>query len=111
MSQACATTRRHAVFPLHPPPHHQHADFRGTSLYSSLNAHLLRELGRRDDLWSVLYCCVDMIRGGLPWRPAKDDRSVCEAMKRHYYEHPEELTAGLPGATYLLQFQRYLKGT
>ena len=34
-------------------PAREQADFRGTSLYSSLNAHLLRDLGRRDDLWCV----------------------------------------------------------
>ena len=48
------------------PPREQ-ADFRGTSLYSSLHAHQQRDLGRRDDLWSLFYVFVDMARGGLPW--------------------------------------------
>eukprot|EP00466_Bigelowiella_natans_P014673 jgi/Bigna1/33929/e_gw1.3.240.1 len=41
---------------------------KGTSLYASLNAHREKELGRRDDLWSLLYVITDCINGGLPWR-------------------------------------------
>ena len=93
-----------------PLPPRPTADFRGTSLYSSLNAHRLKELGRRDDLWSVFYCCVDLARGGLPWRPAKEDRPTCDALKTHYSAHPAELVAGLPGEGYLLQFQEHLLG-
>ena len=44
-------------------PARETAEFRGTSLYSSLHAHQAMDLGRRDDLWSVLYCVVDMARG------------------------------------------------
>ena len=69
------------------------ADFRGTSLYSSLNAHLLRDLGRRDDLWSLFYVLVDMARGGLPWRHWKEDRKKCEALKAHFAAHPAALVA------------------
>lgn len=57
------------------------ADFRGTSLYSSLHAHRFKDLGRRDDLWSLLYVIVDLLRGGVPWRPHKDDRRACELLK------------------------------
>jgi hypothetical protein len=28
----------------------------------------LQELGRRDDLWSLLYVLVEFLEGDLPWR-------------------------------------------
>lgn len=89
-------------------PARDSAEFRGTSLYSSLHAHQLKDLGRRDDLWSVMYCVVDMARGGLPWRAAKDDRSTCEGLKAYYAAHPDQLVAGLPGAAHLLAAQQHL---
>ncbi len=36
------------------PPREQ-SGFRGTARYASINAHLSRDLARRDDLWSLLY--------------------------------------------------------
>jgi serine/threonine protein kinase len=89
-------------------PARDSAEFRGTSLYSSLHAHQLKDLGRRDDVWSVMYCVIDMARGGLPWRAAKDDRSTCEGLKAYYAEHPDELVAGLPGAAHLLAALQHL---
>jgi serine/threonine protein kinase len=41
--------------------------FVGTSKYASLNAHMGKELGRRDDLISWLFIVVEMARGFLPW--------------------------------------------
>lgn len=59
---------------------------------------------------SVFYCLLDMVRGGLPWRAAKEDRPTCEALKAYYVAHPDELTSGLPGAQYLEQALRHLIG-
>lgn len=42
-------------------------EFRGTSMYASLNSHYHMDLGRRDDLWSLFYVLVDLLRGA-PWR-------------------------------------------
>lgn len=89
-------------------PARETAEFRGTSLYSSYNAHLLRDLGRRDDLWSIFYVLIDMCRGGLPWRIWKDDRKRCENLKQYYYNHPKELVQDIPGEEYLLQIQEHL---
>ena len=48
------------------------AGFRGTVRYASLNAHLARDLGRHDDLWSVFYLLVELSIGQLPWRKTRD---------------------------------------
>jgi tau tubulin kinase len=42
-------------------------EFRGTSLYASAHAHLGRDLGRRDDMWSIFFILLDFLRGFLPW--------------------------------------------
>ncbi|KAA6394156.1 MAG: putative Tau-tubulin kinase 1 [Streblomastix strix] len=43
------------------------ANFRGSLMYASLNAHNLVELGRNDDLISLLYILVEFYNGILPW--------------------------------------------
>ena len=48
------------------------AGFRGTVRYASLNAHLSRDLGRHDDMWSVFYLLVELAVGQLPWRKIRD---------------------------------------
>ncbi|KAK9080803.1 hypothetical protein SSX86_000561 [Deinandra increscens subsp. villosa] len=41
--------------------------FRGTTLFASVHAHLGRTLSRRDDLESLAYTLVYLLRGYLPW--------------------------------------------
>lgn len=48
------------------------AGFRGTVRYASVNAHLGQELGRHDDLWSVLYSLIELSNGELPWKHVHD---------------------------------------
>mmetsp|Transcript_35339 Transcript_35339/g.57183 ORF Transcript_35339/g.57183 Transcript_35339/m.57183 type:complete len:581 (+) Transcript_35339:112-1854(+) len=52
------------------------AGFRGTARYASVNSHLCKELGRRDDLWSLLYVLVEFLLGSLPWRKLKDKDQI-----------------------------------
>ena len=77
-------------------PARSSCEFRGTSLYSSYNAHMQQDLGRRDDIWSLFYMLVDMLRGGLPWRKFQDDAKKCELLKKYYLSKPEELLFDLP---------------
>lgn len=48
-----------------------HAGFRGTSRYASVASHQHKELGRVDDLWSLLFMIVEFATGSLPWRKCK----------------------------------------
>ena len=52
------------------------AGFRGTVRYASMNAHRNKEMGRQDDLWSLLYMLSEFSSGQLPWRKIKDKEQV-----------------------------------
>jgi hypothetical protein len=41
--------------------------FRVTIRYASVNTHHRLDQGRVDDLWSLLYCVVELMCGTLPW--------------------------------------------
>ena len=83
--------------------------FRGTARYASINSHLSRDLGRRDDLWSLLYVLIEFAKGSLPWRKIKDKDQIGE-LKIQYNNN--ELVSDLPSEFLLfmehLQTLRYL---
>uniref|UniRef100_A0A1I8BDQ9 Protein kinase domain-containing protein n=1 Tax=Meloidogyne hapla TaxID=6305 RepID=A0A1I8BDQ9_MELHA len=56
--------------------------FRGTPGYCSLNAHKRVELGRHDDVWSLIYMLVDLIHGSLPWF-GQQPREKIALLKEH----------------------------
>eukprot|EP01114_Cavostelium_apophysatum_P015227 TRINITY_DN4106_c0_g1_i2.p1 TRINITY_DN4106_c0_g1~~TRINITY_DN4106_c0_g1_i2.p1 ORF type:complete len:567 (-),score=148.48 TRINITY_DN4106_c0_g1_i2:93-1793(-) len=85
-------------------PARDSAGFRGTARYASVNSHLSKDLGRRDDLWSLFYVLVEFSVGSLPWRRLKDKDQIGE-MK--IATSPTELTAGLPEE--FLLFMRHLE--
>ena len=56
-------------------------DFRGTIAYASMNAHnrivfqtLIKDLSRRDDLWSFFFVILEMLGETIPWRLVGDDK-------------------------------------
>ena len=57
--------------------------FRGTARYASINAHLAKDLARRDDLWSLLYMLIEFATGILPWRRIKDKDQAVSPMLIH----------------------------
>ncbi|KAA6360089.1 MAG: putative protein serine/threonine kinase [Streblomastix strix] len=77
------------------------AKFRGSLLYSSLNAHNLVELGRNDDLISLLYILVEFYNGMLPWSDV--DELKVQALKEYF--HSPKLLKRLPKQ--FLEFESY----
>ncbi|GAM19554.1 hypothetical protein SAMD00019534_027290, partial [Acytostelium subglobosum LB1] len=78
--------------------------FRGTARYASINSHLSKDLGRRDDLWSILYVLIEFALGQLPWRKLKDKDQIGD-MKIKY--NTQDLVKDLPRQFEL--FMRHLK--
>ena len=62
------------------------APFRGSLRYASAKAHMGRELGRADDLWSLLYLVLELVGVRLPWASV--------ASSRHNLQLIGSLTAG-----------------
>ncbi len=54
-----------------PYPERGNADFRGTVSFASLNAHLKKDLSRRDDMWSFYFVILDFLQEKLIWREEK----------------------------------------
>lgn len=54
--------------------------FHGTSRYASVASHNHQELGRVDDLWSLLFMLIEFATGTLPWRKfkVKEKIAVCK---------------------------------
>ncbi|RNF18740.1 putative casein kinase [Trypanosoma conorhini] len=57
-------------------PPRENAGFRGTSRYASLASHRQQELGRVDDIWSLLFMLVEFATGSLPWRKYKEKEEI-----------------------------------
>uniref|UniRef100_A0A915EPI1 Protein kinase domain-containing protein n=1 Tax=Ditylenchus dipsaci TaxID=166011 RepID=A0A915EPI1_9BILA len=49
-------------------PARPRAPFMGTDRYCSANVHNRNEQGRRDDMWSLFYTLIELMKGKLPWR-------------------------------------------
>lgn len=56
--------------------------FRGTRAYASRNAHLSKDLSRRDDLISWFYLSYELIVEQLPWRGVADKSKILMMKER-----------------------------
>ncbi|CAB3404345.1 unnamed protein product [Caenorhabditis bovis] len=57
-----------------------HTDFRGTQQYASPNAHAQIELGRADDVWSLMYMLAEMTNP-LPWALRENEELPIDDLK------------------------------
>jgi serine/threonine protein kinase len=57
--------------------------FRGTPRYASIYVHRCQDLGRRDDLWSLLYILVEFITGDLPWNHERDKVAIHQVKEQY----------------------------
>ncbi|KAK2959150.1 putative Tau-tubulin kinase 1 [Blattamonas nauphoetae] len=64
-------------------PVHKNVHFRGTYRYCSLNGHAGKELGRHDDLISLLYVLCELGASGLPWSSITDKEDIYTLKKKH----------------------------
>ncbi|ONM27824.1 ATP binding protein [Zea mays] len=70
--------------------------FRGTIRYASVHAHLGRTGSRRDDLESLAYTLIFLIRGRLPWQGYQGDTKSFLVCKKKMATSPEMLCCYCP---------------
>lgn len=69
------------------------AEFRGTTMYASVNLHDNQDQAPRDDCWSLIYVYIDLICGKLPWTEVAKkggEKDQVAALKREYTLNPEK---------------------
>uniref|UniRef100_A0A7N0TH61 non-specific serine/threonine protein kinase n=1 Tax=Kalanchoe fedtschenkoi TaxID=63787 RepID=A0A7N0TH61_KALFE len=71
--------------------------FRGTVRYASVHAHLGRTASRRDDLESLAYTLVFLLRGRLPWQGYQGDNKSYLVCKKKMATSSEMLCCFCPG--------------
>lgn len=82
----------------------------GTIRYTSVNSHLSIEQSRRDDLESLFYILIYMIKGKLPWQGLvvfDDETRMRKIAELKCSISPEKLTEGL--SQKLAAFFKYVK--
>ncbi|XP_076918291.1 casein kinase 1-like protein HD16 [Bidens hawaiensis] len=70
--------------------------FRGTVRYASVHAHLGRTGSRRDDLESLAYTLVFLLRGRLPWQGLHGENKGFLVCKKKMATSPETLCSFCP---------------
>lgn len=69
----------------------------GTARYCSINSHLGIEQSRRDDIESISYLLVYLIKGKLPWQNnSNDDKELEKLTTKKLKISAEQLCEGLP---------------
>eukprot|EP00898_Chlorokybus_atmophyticus_P005694 jgi/Chlat1/6125/Chrsp409S09028 len=85
-----ATTGQHVEYDQRPDM------FRGTVRYASVHAHLGRTGSRRDDLESLAYTLVFLLKGRLPWQGYQGDNKGFLVCKKKMATSPEMLCRFCP---------------
>ncbi|XP_019456647.1 PREDICTED: casein kinase 1-like protein HD16 [Lupinus angustifolius] len=70
--------------------------FRGTVRYASVHAHLGRTGSRRDDLESLAYTLIFLLRGRLPWQGYQGDNKGFLVSRKKMGTSPETLCSFCP---------------
>ncbi|KMZ60331.1 Casein kinase I [Zostera marina] len=70
--------------------------FRGTVRYASVHAHLGRTASRRDDLESLVYTLIFLLRGRLPWQGYQGESKSFLVCKKKMATSPESLCCFCP---------------
>ncbi|KAL5697569.1 Casein kinase 1-like protein hd16 [Ranunculus cassubicifolius] len=78
--------------------------FRGTVRYASVHAHLGRTGSRRDDLESLAYTLIFLLRGRLPWQGYQGENKGFLVCKKKMATSPETLCCFCP-----LPFRHFLE--
>ena len=83
-------------------PYTQTLGLTRTAMFASIHSHLGWELGRRDDLESLAYVLIYLLRGSLPWQGLKHRRRnrVVESKQK---TSTRDLCLGLP-----MEFRTFL---
>jgi len=90
-----------------PKPKRNQARWVGSRRYMSLNTHLRKDQGRRDDLWSLLYVIIELRTGTLPWAHLRGVENLDRIRDIKVQYHNEKLVRGLP--LEFLKIVTYLK--
>ncbi|KAG2046450.1 casein kinase I isoform delta [Suillus hirtellus] len=78
-------------------PFHQNQCLTGTPTFTSLNNHLGVDLGCCDDLKSLTYMLIYLLRGSLPWLTSDHEKlSSCSILERKVNTTIEVLCNGIP---------------
>ncbi|XP_057539049.1 casein kinase 1-like protein HD16 [Amaranthus tricolor] len=70
--------------------------FRGTVRYASVHAHLGRTASRRDDLESLAYTLIFLLKGRLPWQGYQGDNKSFLVCKKKMGTSPDALCCFCP---------------
>jgi len=85
------------------------SEFRGTLFYSSLNSHLLKDLGRVDDLWSFCYTIIEFLGIEIPWKNENITFDEITNLKQKIFNSPECIFAKPDDYLPLIEIMYYLK--
>lgn len=85
------------------------AEFRGSTMYASLNAHQGKDQSRKDDLASLVYVFMDLFLGELPWaaQARRKEKAAVVEIKQNFMQTPD--VYGAPEVTRpLAEMLKYL---